>query len=160
MKNQNQTIKTNQYYGLRLIKLIYKMLCLLVVITALGGLGYISLQALNMREVATTRFAWWLPQALSLVIGGGLLALTFYVIAQVIEVQLAVNTKLNHILKDVQRVPETLQTFEVTSRKMVDEMEKMRVTIQNQARLSRLQNSAAETSQQTTTPPVPTRKTP
>src|SRR4051812_17435259 len=102
---KNRAVKTNQYYGLRLIKLIYKMLCLLVVITALGGLGYISLQTLNAEGSSYTRFAGWLPQALGLVIGGGLLALTFYVIAQVIEVQLSVNGKMNHILKVIQNVP-------------------------------------------------------
>ncbi len=156
---KNQSIKTNQYYGLRLIKLIYKMLCLLVVITALGGLGYISLQAVNLPETTYAKFTWWLPQALGLVVGGGLLALTFYVVAQLIEVQLAVNTKLNHILKETQSIPVTLQTFEVTSKKMVDEMEKMRVIIQNQARVSRLQTASVnQPSQQTPASSTPTEK--
>ena len=159
---KTQTVKTNQFYGLRLIKLIYKMLCILVVITCLGALGYISIQALNLPNgSAYARFTWWLPQALGLVLGGGLLALTLYVIAQVIEVQLAVNTKLNHILKETQSIPHALHTFEATAKQMSDEMEKIRLIVQNQARVSRLQNAPTNpAARESTSSVTPTQKTP
>ncbi|MBI1257605.1 MAG: hypothetical protein GC204_09055 [Chloroflexi bacterium] len=145
-------MKTNHFYGLRLIKLIYNMLCLLVVITCLGGLGFISLQALNAEGASYTRFATWLPQALGLIIGGGLLALTFYVIAQVIEVQLSVNAKMNHILKVIEDVP-SVQDFEAINKKTLDELAKVQTELQNQSRLIRLQNSSTtqSTPQSTTT---------
>lgn len=141
-------MKTNQYYGLRLIKIIYKMLCTLVVITSLGGLGYISLQALNHPEYISPygRFTWWLPQALGLVIGGGLLALTLYVIAQVIEVQLSVNTKLNDIIKGI-------DAYEKNSKQLVDEMEKIRFVVQGQVRRSRLQNPSTNPAPQASSSP-------
>ena len=145
-------MKMNHFYGLRLIKLIYNMLCLLVVITCLGGLGYISLQAINADGSSYSKFAAWLPQALGLIIGGGLLALTFYVIAQVIEVQLSVNAKMNHILKVIEDVP-SVKDFEAINKKTLDELAKVQMELQTQSRLLRLQNSATTTQ---STPQAPT----
>ena len=131
--------KPTQYYGLRLIRLIYQMLCLLTVIVALGGLGYISLHALNSPAPDRADFELWLPQALGLVIGGGLLALTFYVIAQVIEVQLSINAKMNVLLKSVDSVPAALQAQEASNQKVLAAIKGIETSVQTQARAARLQ---------------------
>lgn len=130
----NKTSKVNHYYGLRFISMLYKVLSVLTVLLVLGGLGYVSIEAMTSRESDFADFNWWLPRALLLVLGGGMSALMFYVIAQVIEVQLSMNHRLNQILRTLQDNPNALKSYEAMGKKLVDEMEKIRVVVQTQAR--------------------------
>jgi hypothetical protein len=152
---QNQSVKLQRYYGLRLISLIYKMLCVLTILFVMGALGYLSLAAVNSPLSDWFDFQIWLPQALGLVIGGGLTALTFYVLAQMIEVQLSINAKMNQVLSNA-------QDYEKNSKLLFEEMEKIRVIVQGQARVNRLQatpaNQPAPSVQQTTSTATPNPK--
>jgi len=100
-----------RYYGLQLISGFYKALSVLTVLVVVGGLGYVSIEAVTSREADYGDFQWWLPRALLLVIGGGMLALLFYVISQVIDVQLSMNEKLSQIAKTLQDNPNALKTY-------------------------------------------------
>ena len=127
-----------RYYGLQLISGFYKALSVLTVLVVVGGLGYVSIEAVTSREADYGDFQWWLPRALLLVIGGGMLALLFYVISQVIDVQLSMNEKLSQIAKTLQDNPNALKTYEAMGQKLSDEMEKIRVIVQTQSRMNRV----------------------
>jgi hypothetical protein len=128
--------------------MIYKMLCVFTILVVLGGLGYVSVAAVNSSFADLYDFQAWLPQALILVIGGGLLALTFYVLAQIIEVQLSMNAKMNNILRGFEQ-------SENTNKQLLAEMEKIRQVVQGQARTNRLQSAPSSQSPQTVQPTTP-----
>jgi hypothetical protein len=90
-------LKVKRYYGLYLISLLYKIFTILTAIFSIGGIGYITLHAVNSPLADRADFEWWLPQALGLLLGAGLLGLTFYVISQIVDVQIDNNRNMHVI---------------------------------------------------------------
>jgi hypothetical protein len=91
------SLKVKRYYGLYLISFLYKIFTILTAIFSIGGIGYITLYAVNSPLSDRADFDWWLPQALGLVLGAGLLGLTFYVISQIVDVQIDNNRNMHAI---------------------------------------------------------------
>lgn len=99
-------IKIQRYYGLQLIAAIYKILAFLTVILSIGSLGFVGIQFFNLPDYVRMnvlkpdyQIGFFVYQMLAIIIGGGLLALTFFVIAQVIGLQLAMNDKLRLLVE-------------------------------------------------------------
>lgn len=108
---RGQPPKVKRYYGLHLISLIYKMLTVLTVILVLGGVGYISLFAVESRLSDWYDFNWWLPRAAALIVGGGILALTFYVLSQLVDIQIDHNRSLHEMVGLLKRQSKSLETL-------------------------------------------------
>lgn len=133
--NDEEPIKIRPYYGLRLASLIYKVLAVLTVIVVLGALGYISIAAVNSPLPDNVDFQIWAQQAPGLLIVG-LLSFTFFVLAQIIDVQMGMNEKLRQMLKQNQEIH---RSVEIASKLMVTQSEHISKSLQLQARLVRLQ---------------------
>lgn len=128
------------YYGLRVISVIYKSLMLLTVISTLGALGYLSAQAITATSPGSMqRFIDWLPQALTLTIGGGLLALTLYVLAQLIDIQIEQTKTLRSIEARLAQ-PNTGQTPDPNVEALRTELRAAVQQITLASRAARLQN--------------------
>lgn len=133
----NKPQKISRYYGLRVVSTIYKLLSVLTVLLVLGGIGYISVAAINSPFSDSYDLQIWVPQALGLVIGGGLLAFTFFVLAQLVDVQLSMNNKLRIML---QQNEEVIKAVNASNKLMEAQIQQMDSSLDNQARLLRLQN--------------------
>lgn len=129
------------YYGLRVISVIYKSLMLLTVVSALGALGYISAQAIAATSPGSMqRFIEWLPQALTLTIGGGLLALTLYVLAQLIDIQIEQTKTLRSIEARLAQQPNSGHTTDPDVEALRTELRAAVQQITLASRAARLQN--------------------
>ena len=94
-------MKKSPYYGLRVMSVVYKALAVVIALFAIGAVGYIWAEALNNSDVAAN--AWEIRAIMTLGIGG-LVALTCYVLSQLIDAQL-------ETLENTQELKETLSTF-------------------------------------------------
>jgi hypothetical protein len=133
----NKPVKINRYYGLRVVSTIYKLLAVLTVLIVIGGTGYLSLAASTSPFGDAQDFYWWLPRALSLVVGGGLLAFTFFVLAQLVDIQLSMNNKMREMVNQNEQL---LKAVNTSNKLLESQIEQMGLSLDNQARLVRLQN--------------------
>jgi hypothetical protein len=108
-------LKIKRYYGLRLVSLIYKVLAMLASIFIVSAVAFITIEILNTPMGLRTfqRSLDWLIQFASLFIGGGLLALTFYVLAQLVDIQVEQTNHLRHIAKSLSDQNELIKTLKV-----------------------------------------------
>lgn len=141
----NKAVKINRYYGLRVVSTVYKLLAVLTVLIIVGGTGYLALAAATSPLNDFYDFHWWLPRALSLVIGGGLLAFTFFVLAQLVDVQLSMNNKMREMLK---QNDEIVQAVNASNRLIESQIAQMGISLEHQSRLVRLQNEQTPTAPQ------------
>jgi len=130
---------TKPYYGLRLISAIYKALCVITVLVVLGGLGYLTVSAMTSPLGDSYDFNWWLPRAAGLVLGGGFLALTMYVITQVVDVLLSINEGVRSMARGEEFRLSTDKGMHASNLSVADELRQLKTTIQEQNRLQRLQ---------------------
>jgi membrane protein implicated in regulation of membrane protease activity len=95
-----------RYYGLTASSLIYKGVAVFAILFALGGVGYLTVEGLNLGEAGNLLLAWWLPRVVTLLAVCGLVALTAYVLAQLIDVQLSTNERLNKMIDQLEKLTE------------------------------------------------------
>lgn len=111
-----QPVKLSRYYGLRIVSIICKALALIIVLAIIGGAGYMSLPVFTLPLEQGYDYQWWLRNVLILVITGGLLAFTFFVLSQIMDVQIEMNEKLrllaDHIKSSAQTEQKLLASFQ------------------------------------------------
>lgn len=88
-------MKPKRFYALRLVSVVYKALALILSLSCIGAVGYVSIQAIQSPLSDFYDFQTWVAQTLTLVIGGGMLSLTLFVLAQLIDVQISTHERLN-----------------------------------------------------------------
>jgi ABC-type bacteriocin/lantibiotic exporter with double-glycine peptidase domain len=71
-----------KYYGLQLIRVFFLAVALIVCITSIGAIGYIVAQVVLANQVLDVILL------LAILVFGGLLALVFYVLSQLIDLQM------------------------------------------------------------------------
>lgn len=98
--SNSRSIKVKHYYGLRLIIVIYRVLTMLTSIVVVASAAYIVVDILNTPMGARTLQMGisWAAQLAGLFIAGGLLALTFYVLAQLVESQMDQTRSLRELV--------------------------------------------------------------
>jgi hypothetical protein len=106
-------MKPKRFYALRIISVFYKALALILVLSCIGAVGYVSVQAIQSPLSDFYDFQTWVAQTLTLVVGGGMLSLTLYVLAQLIDVQISTHERLNEIAKALNKTVESTEKIAV-----------------------------------------------
>lgn len=151
MTNDKQKIKPSlridRYYGLRFVSTLYKLLAVLTVLIVLGAMGYLGAQYLGIPYSARVNFPtasdFGVPM-LSILIGGGLLALTLYVLSQLIEIQLAMNNKMRQLVDHFQRQETAFSQLEGMNRQMAEIAERLQTAAPLMERKARLLEQSDE----------------
>lgn len=133
-----------RYYGLRFISAIYKALCIITVLVVLGGLGYLTISAMTSPTGDAQDFNWWLPRAAALGLGGGFLALTMYVVTQVVDVLLSINDGLRNLAGNNESRLSSDKGMHASNLSVADEVKQLKIAVQDQNRLQRLQIQQVE----------------
>jgi hypothetical protein len=95
-----------KYYALQVCSFLYKALSVITVILVLGAIG-------TMLPGMTTLPAL-LASALPLAVGGGLLAFTFFVLAQLIDLQTTNTRSIQKMVDELQQFRETVDKYKQT----------------------------------------------
>jgi len=113
---ESEMVKTNRYYGLRLISFICKAITILLVIIGIGMLGanIIRVLTLSPRPSNTNLFQLWVSDAIIVLLTVGGTGFLFFIISQIIDVQMAINDKLNTIATVVKSMDNIVDALEKT----------------------------------------------
>lgn len=95
-----------KYYALQICSFLYKALAVITVLLVLGAIG-------TMLPGMTTLQAL-LANALPLAVGGGLLSFTFFVLAQLIDLQTTNSRSMQQMVDELQQFRETLEKHKQT----------------------------------------------
>ena len=97
-------MKPKPYYGLRLMSLIYQALAVIIAIVSIAAVGFLwADNYLSGGEVIAGAIRWEIRAIMTLGVGG-LIALTCYVLSQLIDAQL-------ETLQNTQLIQEQLKTL-------------------------------------------------
>jgi hypothetical protein len=94
------------YNVLRVASIVYKALAFILIFVILGAIGYLAGDARKFGQPLEE----WATGALSILIGGGLMAFTMFVLAQLIDVQVATTRNVNQVAKDLKALRDMLTT--------------------------------------------------
>lgn len=126
MSNQNQEIvKNEKYYGLQLISFICKALTVLVAIIGIGliGANTIRIFSLSPPQAGASLFQLWLRDGLLILLSVGTVGFLLFIISQIIDVQMAINAKLNAIASVVISLGNITESLEKIEPPKVDNTE-------------------------------------
>lgn len=159
---QQEPVKIKHYFGLRLISLFYKLLAVLTILICIGAIGYLAVQFLSLDPSLRPNalqygYGEWAIQALEIAIVGGLLALTFFVIAQVLDVLVSINNNLRALAHRDQIQLASDSGLHSSNLQIAHEIEELRTAVEQQSRLLRLQS--AQPTAQPTAAPLPAQQT-
>lgn len=127
------------YNVLRVASLVYKALAFILIFVILGAVGYLAGDA-NKFNMPLSE---WATGALSILVGGGLLAFTMFVLAQLIDVQVATTRNVNQVAKEMKALREMLASEQETSK---DRDKNITVALERQNQI--LQRLAVKDSQE------------
>ncbi len=116
---ENASVELKRYYILHLISMVYKMLAILAVIFAIVSAinDFQTFAAIPYEEKpqpAYLHLAAWLASDLII---GGIVALSFYVLARLIDVQLAMSGQLRQLVNH-------MKDLKATNQQILDELRK------------------------------------
>jgi predicted Co/Zn/Cd cation transporter (cation efflux family) len=142
----NPPIKVKRYYGLRVISTFYKLLAVLTIVICIGAIGYLAVQFFSLDPSIRPNalkygYGEWAVQALEIAIGGGLIALTFFVLAQVLDVLVSINNNVRALAHRDQIQLASDSGLNSSNLQIAHEIEELRTAIEQQSRLLRLQTS-------------------
>ncbi len=86
--NEKDPVKLNRYYVLRLLSVVYKILAILVVVFAVVAAAYVWADYLSTDIRSRPAVSQPAGQMVADLLVGGIVALSFYVLARIIDVQL------------------------------------------------------------------------
>lgn len=102
-----------KYYGLQLIRVFFLGVAFVVCITAVGAIGYIVAQVVLANQVLD------IILLLSILIFGGLIALIFYVLSQLIDLQMQNYEASSKLLEQIYKANElNAKTVELLKKQM------------------------------------------
>lgn len=107
-------VRTDKYYGLRLISFICKTITVLSILLGIGIIGANIISLLNQepRPNNVDLFQIWASESIGILLVIGTLGFIFFIISQIIDVQMAINGKLHAIADVVQSVDKIIDTLE------------------------------------------------
>lgn len=107
-------IKSEKYYGLKLISIFCKALTIILVLLGIGIIGANIINLLNQqpRPQGIDLLQVWVSESFTILIFIGGIGFTFFVISQIIDVQMAIHTKLNTIADVVQSMDSIVDSIE------------------------------------------------
>jgi|GEM_PF-4225547 len=147
-------IKSEKYYGLRLISVFCKALTIILVLVSIGIIGANIINLLNQqpRPATLDLLQIWASESIGILLFIGGIGFVFFVISQIIDVQMAINTKLNTIADVVQSMDNIVDSIEELNKPTdppetmtVSQHEEIMQTLKRQNRLmSRLYQDLVE----------------
>lgn len=102
-----------KYYGLQLIRVFFLGVALVICITAIGAIGYIVAQIVFTEQILD------IVLLLSILIFGGLIALVFYVLSQLIDLQMQNYEASSKLLEQIHKANQlNTKTVELLNKQM------------------------------------------
>jgi galactitol-specific phosphotransferase system IIC component len=107
-------VRTDKYYGLRLTSFICKSITVVSILLGIGiiGANIISLLNQESRPNNIDLFQIWASESIGILLVIGTLGFIFFIISQIIDVQMAINGKLHTSVDVVQSVDKIVDTLE------------------------------------------------
>lgn len=132
-------MKNDKYYGLRFISLVCKAITTLIALIGIGMLGAhtITILTISPRPDTLDLFQLWTNDAFLILLVSGFFAFIFFIISQIIDVQMSINMKLNNIndiLKSLSNVTASLEKVE-NAPKPSESNEEIKEMLRRQSRL-------------------------
>lgn len=157
MANPTEPVKIKRYYGLRIISLFYKMLAILTVLVIVGAIGFIGVQFFSFPDYIrvnsmTNGLGVMIGQMLGILMGGGLLALTFFVLAQSLDVLVSINNNLRNLAHRDEIQLASDSGLHASNLQIAHDLQELKTAIEQQGRLIRLQSSQLPAQQITNQP--------
>lgn len=115
--------KSEKYYGLRLISIFCKALTIILVIVSLGIIGANIISVLNLEPRPSTMdlLQVWASESVSILLFIGGVGFVFFIISQIIDMQMAINTKLNAIADVVRSMDNIVDSIEALNKEKPQE---------------------------------------
>jgi cell division protein FtsB len=130
-------IQKPRYYGLFISSLLLKAIIVITVLMMLGGLGYLTAEAATLAETSF-EWRWWLPRVATLVLGGGGFVFFCFILAQLIDVQLSVNERLNQLAERLNTLGATSSSLAEAAKNLELTQKQVTEVVDRQNRLLRL----------------------
>lgn len=132
-----EPIQKPRYYGLFISSLLLKAIIVITVLMLLGGLGYLTAEAATLAETGFD-WRWWLPRVATLLIGGAGFALFCFILAQLIDIQLSMNERLNQLADRLNTLGAAANSLAEATKNLENTQKKVAQVVDRQHRLLQL----------------------
>lgn len=107
-------VKVKHYYVLRVVSVVYKLLAILTVIITTSAVAWVMIDISygnHPDRYSPPIAAMWILQVSGMIVGGGLLALTFAVIGQLIDLLITMNDNMRVISQNDEEVAQNIKAI-------------------------------------------------
>lgn len=133
-------VRTDKYYGLHLISFVCKAITVISILVGIGIIGANIISVLNQqpRPNNIDLLQIWASESVGILLAIGGLGFIFFIISQIIDVQMAINNKLNTVsemVTSMDNIVDTLENLQTPDTTLNIQHQEIMQTLQRQNRM-------------------------